>query len=218
MYPCFLRKYKCPYYPYINAYPIDIRIVNTGKEIIEVDPFLYFSVNIQNLSFFEALIDYYDIMINGLFFNKYELMIDTLKNISKNYNFKHHIEKKIKYMKKMTVVKNGIRMHILTDILLKLKYDNKYIHNILLKYIKDKKINITNIIYNRNIKYQLLPLTALSMDVYLLSHLFLSKSTDIIVYTGYMHTISYRDFFKNYLDTNPLLYDDYKKNHRCVKL
>jgi hypothetical protein len=67
-----------------------------------------------------------------------------------------------------------------------------------------------------NMTDALIPLSALSMDTYLLARMFTQQaSTEVIVYTGVAHADLYNDFFTTQLKTMPLVSVTYT-NNKCV--
>lgn len=184
-------------------YPVDIRVVNDGKRVVEVDPFLYFSFDV-NKNLIKNIIDNDDIIINGLFFNEYTKMIQFLKSI-----YTDDLLIKIEYLNKLTVVKNGKRIHILSDLLSKLLKLNIKIYNQVIQFMYYKLGQYINY------KNKLLALSSLSMDIYVLTKLLLSDSQCIVTYTGYEHTMVYYEFF-NYINITPIYHYPYQHDRRCI--
>ena len=89
--------------------------------------------------------------------------------------------------------------------------------------------HIINVYTNNNInsvssfleKYanELLPLSALFMDTYVLIRIFLQNdSSQIIVYTGSAHTAQYSRFIEDYLGIQPNLHFPLVPNNLCLEI
>ena len=64
---------------------------------------------------------------------------------------------------------------------------------------------------------EFVPLSALSMDAYLLSRLFLqTNSQEAIVYAGFTHIDHYVDFFQQYLVVQPVILIPHQQDNRCL--
>ena len=68
-----------------------------------------------------------------------------------------------------------------------------------------------------NMVYHLVPMSALSMDAYLLARMFLqTDSQEIIVFAGSKHIEHYTEFFKYYLAAQPVIDIPSETDNRCL--
>ena len=256
---CFIRtKTACPYYPNVHGHYIDIRQLDTSIISIYTDPFLLYDI-------YEYLINNIPQTINDLINLKNDFIVilsiiiddykEILDGVLQSDSFDDFIEKytdmstlfskeigtlyinKFANMTKISVIRNGKRMHRVAAELLKLRQQTPYIARLIEEfiYIKakeyiteikpyfDNDVNILNTldkfayldnppkgfliegglaflkIFQKYV-YMLVPLSALSMDTYLLARMFLeTQSTEIIVYAGSNHIEHYAQFFEEYL-------------------
>ena len=69
----------------------------------------------------------------------------------------------------------------------------------------------------KNFVYRLVPMSALSMDAYLLARMFLQKdSQEIVVYAGAKHIEHYANFFQYFMGVEPVVSVVTEDNNRCM--
>jgi len=272
MQTCFIReKTKCPYYPNIHLHYADVRKLDA----IHVDPFILFDIieylrKIRDINAKELIelkyelsiilsiisYDYLEIMNGILQPEEFQEFLDKYAKLSSGFSKSlgsKYLEK-IKNMDKISVVRDGVKMHRTAGELWRLRQKTPYIANLIeefiygkaqyyideVKHILDKGIERMNEIelrlesrnlerykvnvYFREIKSlfeiistHLIPISALSMDAYLLARMFLqTDSKEIITYTGSAHTDHYAEFFGVFLGINPLLSFPRVLGNRCL--
>ena len=156
--------------------------------------------------------------------------------------------KKITNMSKISVVRNGVRMHRAAAELLRLKEESPYMAALIEEFIYEKadqyvaevKLLYDEVldffesqyyeygIYEKSVSLMeslqaivsaLVPLSALSMDAYLLSRMFLqTESTEIIAYAGSNHIKHYSEFFEDYLAVKRLVGIEPEFDNRCMNV
>ena len=267
---CFkINKKDCSYYPSVHSHYADVRMLANKDDIIHADPFLLFDLMdfIQNnlprsegklsglkdeLSIILSIITYdYKKLLDGIISpDNFDKFINEYSNLSKSFssNLASIYLKKIMNMKKISVIRNGVRMHKTASELLRLTTESPYLAFLIKEFIYEKAefyINDVKLLYDRVIdtfEYEyygyniyeksmiilealnvlllaLVPMSALSMDAYLLARIFLqTESTEIIVYAGTAHVQHYSDFFENYLAVQRLAGVDPIFNNRCLNI
>lgn len=267
---CFIKSKKnCQYYPSVHSHYADVRKLENKNESIYADPFLLFDLmnfikdNFprsdekllelkDELSIIMSIITYdYRKLINGMLSpDGFDKFIEEYSNLSKSFSSrlsKFYI-KKIMNMKKISVIRDGVRMHKVAAELLRLKKESPYIAYLIEELIYDKAdfyIDTVKVLYDdvlnafeyeyyqyniydkavlimeafQSIVMDLVPLSALSMDAYLLARMFLqTESSEIIVYAGSAHIQHYSDFFENYLAVPRLVGVDSVFDNRCLNV
>lgn len=253
--PCFIReKTNCPFYPNIHYHYADVRSID-DKESSETDPFILFDIKryYKHLSDEEVQIfkkDFQNLLYILIF--QYKLIF---KMILTKKNFNHYLTGLIENMSqffkepmktlyinkfenvyKMSVIREGVRMHRIAAELLTLKKINPQLSTKIKKFIlleADKNIIEVQELYNNTTFFideddddylyeietfmdYLLPISALSMDFYLLARMFIQNGKEIIVYAGSNHITRYAKFFDTMTDaliTSPSIPDN-----RCLNI
>jgi hypothetical protein len=267
---CFVKSKKnCPYYPNVHSHYSDVRMLENKNDVIHADPFLLFDLMefIQNnfprtdkkllalkdeLSIIMSIITYdYRKLINGMLSpDDFDKFIEEYSNLSKSFSsdLAGFYLKKIMNMKKISVIRDGVRMHKVAAELSRLRKETPYISFLIEELIYDKaNLYIETVqelydkvldafeydIYEYNIYEKsmlimeafqsivsaLVPLSALSMDAYLLARMFLqTESSEIITYAGSKHIEHYSDFFENYMGIKRLAGVDSEFDNRCLNI
>lgn len=267
---CFLKdKRLCPYSPYVHAHYADIRSLDTKDENLIADPFLlldlkpYLDKTLQRIRTTEQLeelrdelsvvlsiiiSDYRDIIDGILSPTDFDIFIKRYNNLSGS--FSGYIEdfylSKFNNMRKISVIRDGVRMHKVAAELQRLRNENDFMATLIEEfiyekadhYIKDIKVlfdQILNIFDEERLSFHelgqlviesfdtllkaLVPMSALSMDCYLLARMFLQHGSDeIIVYAGAAHIDHYADFFEHYLGVKRLAGIESQFDNRCLHL
>lgn len=267
---CFTKSKKnCPYYPSVHSHYADVRKLENKNEAIYADPFLLFDLmnfikdNFprtdkkllelkDELSIIMSIITYdYRKLINGMLSpDGFDGFIEEYSNLSKSFSSglsKFYLQK-IMNMKKISVIRDGVRMHKVAAELLRLKKESPYIGYLIEELIYDKAdfyIDTVKVLYDevlnafeyeyyqyniydkaslimeafQSIVLALVPLSALSMDAYLLARMFLqTESSEVIVYAGSSHIQHYVNFFENYLAVPRLVGVDSVFGNRCLNI
>ena len=267
---CFMKtKNICPYYPSVHSHYADVRMLDNKEDMILADPFLLFDLmkSMENnfprtdkkllvlkdeLSIIMSIIIYdYRKLINGMLSpDGFDKFIEEYSNLSRSFSSdlsKFYLSK-IMNMKKISVIRNGVRMHKVAAELQRLKEETPYIAYLIEELIYDKAdfyIDTVKVLYDevldvfedgyfgqniyqrslliveafQSIVLALVPLSALSMDAYLLSRMFLqTESSEIIVYCGSAHVQHYSEFFENYLAIDRLAGVDSIIDNRCLNI
>ena len=265
---CFTKtKEKCPYYPNVHSHYADVRFLEDKSGFLHADPFLlidlmnYIKDNFprteksllklkDELSIIMSIIIYdYRKLLNGILFPEgFNGFIKEYTNLSKSFSsdLASIYLSKIINMSKISVMRNGVRMHKAAAELLRLKEESPYmailieemIYDKADKYIDEVKILYDEVldffesqyyeygIYEKSVSLMeslqaitaaLVPLSALSMDAYLLARMFLqTESTEIITYAGSAHINHYSQFFEEYLGVKRLAGVDSELDNRCL--
>ena len=267
---CFMKSKKiCPYYPSVHSHYADVRFLQGKNDVLHADPFLLFDLmkyieknfpRTENklselkdeLSIILSIITYdYKKLIDGILSpDGFDDFLDEYSNLSKTFSsdLSKFYLKKIMNMKKISVIRDGVRMHKVAAELARLRIETPYIAYLIEELIYDKAneyIETVKILYNEVLNafeydyYQygsyeksllimtafesvvaaLVPLSSLSMDAYLLSRMFLqTESSEIIVYAGSSHIKHYSDFFEIYLGAKKLVGIDSIFDNRCLNI
>jgi hypothetical protein len=267
---CFTKpKTNCPYYPNVHSHYADVRILDNKIENIHADPFLLFdllrsltknfprteeklSILKIELSMIMSIItyDYVNLLDGMLSSENFDSFIKKYSDLSTLFSAdisKLYLQK-IMNMKKLSVIRDGVRMHKVAAELLRLEkespsmsflikeliYDKATIYIKEVKELYEEAMSVFNYDYSMYDIYEksilvlgaiqqiitaLVPLSALSMDAYLLARMFLqTESTEIIVYAGSAHIGHYVDFFENYLAVKRLAGVESIFNNRCLNI
>lgn len=213
----------------IGAQNVDPIYINEAREFYSTVVFIY-----ENFINILSIMESYD---------DFPKNIDLLINEIPEGEAGNSIRKKLNNMKLLTSVRDGINMHKISlqfaklgeignliklfirekavKIIEELKYDANIFNSSLnlLNYpnmINDASVtNLENSL--ETIRYQLVNLSSLIMDEYLLSRMFKSKdSRYVIIYAGAAHVNNYADFFINYIGIIPNYYN-IDEDNRCIE-
>lgn len=183
-------------------------------------------------------------MLNPVGFDKF---IDTYIELGKTFagRLGEFYFDKFVNMKRISVIRKGVRMHRAAAELARLREETPFMATLIEEFIYEKAEHYIKSIqhffdeimdmFKENFSFvqlgelivelfealikALVPMSALSMDCYLLSRMFLQNdSKEIIVYAGSQHIEHYADFFENYLGIKRLAGVESEIDNRCLSM
>lgn len=192
--------------------------------------------------------DYKKIIDGIIHSDGFEKFLEEFHNMSNSFSqtFGKLFIKKFENMRKISVVRDKKIMHRTAGELLRLRKENNYIANLIEEFIYNKiEEYVDKVKYQfedlllilddfenmsvEEMQYEfirimnefigdIIPMSTLSMDAYLLARMFLqSESKEIIVYAGSEHIRNYSEFFQSYLGVDSKIAIPSIFDNRCLQ-
>lgn len=224
--PCLkLDIRECPYLPHVQIHCVDVREISLNQTRHIIDPFIL-EDDILELDDISELPELYSVLL---------FLVHNAENINNR-----NLESKIPDNRFGRILRNKLRESAIDSIVKSELNELKKLHKDLAEkittFFKRKiKILVPEILSDLQHWYDnissiedydseylediILPLSAISMDTYLLARMFRFPSEEVITYTGFGHSLNCVEFFQDFLNITPdVEVNNIARKIRCLHL